>query len=260
LNEAQVLAIIRNEVMSIKYQNITHLSPASALAGNTGVRSVGYNERLRGFTREIGLPVGTNKIYELLTNPVVCPINVINASLTAPACGFDLRCTINPPTQLGVAAGECFIGIQMGSFKCLPPFQTNYGTAPGGDEPVFQFRWNFTTQRFEVLFWDSDLVTAPDVVATDLQVAFSPDAYQKEFRMVLEATSDATRTLKCYLNGVLAHTYATARLRSEIGDLLTGPGVILCGGTSAALSDDAHFYDIHCVYPGFNGIVPANPA
>lgn len=233
---------------------------ATSLPGN---RSAGFNDRPWSGVRAVNLPTGSNRIFEIckkyLINPGASPAPFHWLGGPMFSQPFTYRMIINPGNVFETPAGEALVGIEWGSFGVGPPFQDNY--VGGQNGPVFQFRWNYTREKFELMVWDADTGTPPIVIDCDLQPTFTPDLYIKEFKMEYLPAAGGLSVLNCYLNGELAISYSGDRLQNCYGaDSNYGAGFFTCGGTSGNLTlSDSTFYANIIHMPNFYRFpVPAN--
>jgi len=238
LNIAEVNALIDARLYDTAFYHRKFRYDLQVPAGSTipGFRSASYIDKALGIVRYVDLPAGTNKIFEICEKLLVDPFNVW-------ALPFSYKMLQNQGNNVGTQAGESLQGIQWGSFSQNPPWQTNYASASTGS--VIQLRFNSTSQKWEVLVWDTDTGTPPDVVECTLQPSFQVDYHLVELRMDYTPVVGGGSTLKAYLNGQLAHTYSGTRLDNV---LLAGnndgfaAGYFVTQGTSGARSE-AGFYD-----------------
>lgn len=226
-------------MLSSDYERMRH---DHALGVNTnaalnGLRSATPVEKPLGSCRYVSTPSGANKLFEFVENNVV-DINPSRPGWKKPFIFRQYQNRMNG----GSAAGECFQGIQIGSFGTAPPWQTNYVASPIG-QPVVQLRWNETLTRWEVCVWDAYSGVAPDVVACSSQPAFEVDTVCGELALVY-LPNDGAPTLQAYFNGALIHTYSGARLTElyNYGSMQYGAGYFMTNGSNNTSWAEAGFY------------------
>lgn len=197
-----------------------------------GARSAGFAfERPNGYSFTFNAASGVaNRMYEICSNDFVCTSDTSSAFITP----FRYRIRMNK-ANCNLPAGECFQGIQWGSFLTLAPFQTNYAAAPA-TECVFQLRWDFVNNRWEVCFWDGDVGVAPVRETCTTQTPFDTDLIGAVCELVY-FPSDNGATMFCYVNGILLHTFTNARFITNL--LISNSdakreGIFVCTGSNAA--------------------------
>lgn len=178
--------------------------------------------------------LGANKLYECSEHYGLQPSDGRKTIWQRPFLFKQVQNALT--TDLGGALGECVQGIEFGSFGVGIPWQTNFVAANEG--PVIQLRYNFTLVRWEVLVWDFDVGTAPDIVPCTVQpFGFLPDQGFPELMIVYKpGPGGVGSAFLAYLNGILVHTYQGARLDNCYNGAfaeMSGAGFFAASGSSA---------------------------
>lgn len=213
LTEAQVNALIDARLFGYTYRQMRMDVPITTVM--PGIRSAGFVDRPWGLMRDVSLPVGNNKIFEICESEVIEPGDTLDTTM-GPTWSqpFKFKMIQNCANLPASPTGEWLQGIEWGSFSTIPPFQTTYASAV--PTPCVQLRHNLTRAKWEVLVWDGDTTLAPDVVDCLIQPIFTPDLYLKEFMLEYQP-SPTTSVLNAYINGVLALRYTGTRLQNCFG-------------------------------------------
>jgi len=227
-----------------------------------GIRNVaGVVERARVSARDFVTTGQVNKIWELCENFLISPFMADGVVPTIRSgMPIDFRMIMNAFTVSNVA-GECFQGIEIGSFNGVPPFSTTYA-ANFSCQGVIQFRYNFALSRWEIFCWNGDAVTptVPDVVVCNINPTFTPDNYIKEVRMNYQPNGGINAVLDCYVNGELVHSYQSAQLdelaAGSFGGL--GCGYFFTTGSNALNNMIEGTYYMNGIYQPWSYPVPAN--
>ena len=198
---------VKELVRNHHYIHFDHWAPVQATWG--GRRTAGFADSPRGGCRSPSCPVAVNGIFEVCPNdaPVFPWVNPPGTNLAL----WDLPITIimvqNMANNPSTVAGEVLQGIEIGCMQQLPPWQTNFAAA----DPCIQLRWNSTSARWEIMIYDGDGVTAPDLFACDINPAWGPDLTQKELILRwIPNPATGNNVMEAYINGVLAKRLTTA--------------------------------------------------
>lgn len=255
LTEAQVNALIDTRLFGYTYRRMSMSFPVSSAVG--GQRSAGFVDRAWGLERDITLPAGNNKIFEVVEQEVIEPGETLDNTMgdvwNQPFKYKMVQNCGNPPT-IGPPVGEWCQGIQWGSFFAAPPFQSNFSAG----NACLQLRYNQGTVKWELVIYDGDGVTPPTVQNCDIQPLFTPDLYVKELMLEYEPLS-SPRVLKAYINGVLAKTYTGGRLETmSTGGFPTKAGYFVTSGSSGTgTMAETGFYH-NAIYQPFSLPSPPN--
>ena len=173
-----------------------------------GRRTAGFTEGYGYRGRHVSIPAGAaNAIYEVCMKELVTPFTLPETIIPAWGVPHRVRCVMNrfSAGAGGPYAGECYQGIEIGSFQVAPPWQTGYVNA---FYPCVQLRYDMVLERWELCLYQGDGVTIPTIVACDLQ----PGLWEIDnghVDAVLEWTPDLSNPnlnrIKAYINGVLVH-------------------------------------------------------
>lgn len=240
--------------MSHDFRELYHFNAATTLT--PGIRSAGYSEKCFGSARYVSTPTGANKVWEVFENPIVPRTSGVPNS----ARPFVFAMVVNAANGNSAIAGECLQGIEIGSFNQLTPWQTTYAFAAYG--PVMQLRYNYTVSRFEVLVWDGDSGTPPEIVPCTINPTWICDTHIKEFVLDYRPSPVAgVSRLNAYLNGQLALSHSSAMLDSVAGSGATmcEAGYFITNGSGVGSSwVEAGFYGGK-IYQPFEYANPRNP-
>jgi len=215
-------------LMDHGFRVFDHWVPMSA-GWPKGVRSAGYTDKPSGWSRYVNTPTGANKMFEVVDYALIYP----DMTTGWGANPILFKMILNAANGNSFLAGECFQGIEIGSFGVGTPWQTNYAI---GTCPCMQLRYNFVLTRWEVCVWDGDSATAPDIVACSVQPGFAVDLGVSECVMHYLPRTGGGSVLNCYINGTLVHSYTGARLDNITQGGTTEPmgcGYFLTNGSNA---------------------------
>lgn len=238
MNAASVETLIQNALISGDYRFFSHWHaiPTSGFFPR-GQRSAGFVDKFIGTARYISTPVGSNKVFEVVEDFLIYPAKAPGPHAYGWNSPIIFTMVLNSMSGNAAApAGECLQGIEIGSFGQLTPWATNYAF---GNGPVLQLRYNFTLTRWEVLVWELDTETPPDVVPCSVQPPFVIDNGIVELMMVYEPNLAGDTSLRCYIDRVLVHTYTGGRLNVVPVSGTSEPrgcGYFMTNGTGAAQS------------------------
>lgn len=213
-----------------------------------GARSAGYVEKGYGDARYISLAVGANKVYEVCNSAIVNQTAIDGTSRAFLDLPFDYSRVINPNLPLTVAAGDCFVGIEVGSNATAPPWDAaGFAINPPQGVP-FQLRYNFTLSRFEMAAFNA--IDDPFVKVCTYQPTFTPDNNVTEFRL---RWNHLAKQMDAYLNGVHAGSMTAAEypdIMAVQGALGEGFGYFLTNGSDATNQMlEVGFYRAHVWRP-----------
>lgn len=194
---------------------VTTLNPPSArLQTATGAnKGVEYYEYIHDNC--LGSDASGGDVFSLRT--------IVRATLTELA-------TLNPQ-------GEMLAGIEWGSLRCHPPFDTNWNV--NGLNSI-QLRYNVVRDKWEFMIYDGDGVVAPTVEDCSVQYR-APQAGTKTELMIDYQPGTAAL---CYLDGKLVHTYTGTRLvgfAENTSGCDAGGGVFVTSGSHASGRTTARF-------------------
>jgi len=255
MTEAQVLALIHQEMMRHgvhrHFDNFFDILPQGA-AAQPGRRTAGFSQQRYGYLRGISLPIAANSCFELVESPYVT------------ASQYELfdqewiiSCVINRGNEIAPPQGNCFTGIELGTYgPSTSPANWNTVTVLGTGA-VAQMRFNHTLERFELsLYGDNGEV--PVIYPFPVNPQFTPDNFQKEFKLHIlprRMTGLLATTFRCYLNGELMLTVAggdsTADMMHE-SSVKGGVGYFVCNGSGGDQTlSETGFYDMRIYQPDY---------
>lgn len=224
--------------MDPSFRAFSHWAPIPTSGGYPrGTRSTGFVDKFLGHARYVNTPVGSNKMFEVVEDWLIYPAKAAGAYAGGWQLPIVFKMTMNAMSgNTAAPAGECFQGIEIGTFGQGTPWASNYVTGVG---PVLQLRYNFALSRWEVLVWDYDQLTAPDVVACSIQPTFAVDLEPREVGLVYSPNVGGTAILQALIDGVIVHTYSGGRLNNVPVNATSEPrgcGYFMTNGTGATQS------------------------
>jgi hypothetical protein len=224
--------------LSILNHDITRFDHSAPLTIDVGgKRSTGYVDHPKSTSRGATTAVGADKIFEVLyTFPGVYPW-VEQDLFKFPT---TVRMVMGHGTLPSVKAGECFMGIEIGTFLAFPPWQSNF-TA----NAVVQLRYNFTLERWEICIYDADGVTPPDVVPCDINPSPTNVNLELALEWVPNFADPSQNRLTAYLNRKVAALLVGGRLANLIGapnDENQAGYFVTNGSDPSAIHTIARFY------------------
>lgn len=140
--------------------------------------------------------------------------------------------------------GECFAGIELGSFKAGLPWATNYGL---NALQCIQLRWNAARSKWEFLICDCE-GSAPTVEDCVIQPSLALNAGAE-----LMIDYQPRERVDLYITGQLIHSYKGPRLAEfavNAGGADAGGGIFVTSGSNAAGKMVCEFFGFKAITVG----------
>jgi hypothetical protein len=200
-------------------------------AGAKGLRSVGSVITLTPPQATFDTGVGVNKVCELIEDISLDPLEDSNAGESFFTAHKHIIRSVFRRTSVVNPAGECFIGIELGSMGNAPPWQSTFGASNAS----IQLRYDYTNERWEIMLYDGDGV-APTRQTCTIQPSFSFTPQAREPMIIFDPQNSL---IEFYVDAQLIHTYRGNRWLNNPNANYTasgtgGGGLFVTSGSNAA--------------------------